>query len=179
MSKAFTKDNDDAPEESFARVNELPLTAKNYVTPRGFAMLQAELKTLADAERGEVARQLSIALAASLDLEVAPLKKRQREIEARIAYLTERIRMSEIVDPAKRPPTDRVYFGATVRFANRKGDERTIRIVGVDEVDIAAGAISFVSPLAKALLGASEGDSVPFAAPGGKDELEIIEVRYE
>lgn len=178
MSKAFTKDNDDAPEENFARVDELPLTAKNYVTPRGLSLLQAELRNLTDIERPELARRLGAAMGASLDLEIPPIKKRQREVEARIAYLTERIRMAEIVDPARRPRTDRIFFGATVRFANRKGDERTIRIVGVDEVDVAAGAISFVSPLAKAMLGAHEGDAVPFAAPGGSDELEILEVSY-
>ncbi len=178
MSKAFTKDNDDAPEEGVVRVNELPLTAKNYVTPRGFEALTSELRDLADVERPEVVRQLNAATGASRELEIQPLKRRQREIEGRISYLTERIRMAEIIDPAKRAKTDRVFFGATVVFANRKSERRTVRIVGVDEMDIAKGYITFVSPLAKALLGAHEGDTVPFQAPGGKDELEILEVRY-
>jgi transcription elongation factor GreB len=194
MSKAFTKDNDGAPEEEIAPVHELPLTAKNYVTPQGLASLKDELKRLLDDDKPDLARQLSAAMAASLDLEIPPLKKRLRGLDARVHYLHERIRNAEVIDPAaRRQDETRVFFGATVRFANGEGDERTVRIVGVDEAEASRGDISFVSPLAKALLGASEGDSVPFRAPGGNatgrsssasarrggaGELDILEVRY-
>jgi transcription elongation factor GreB len=194
MSKAFTQDNDGAPEEEIAPVYELPLTAKNYVTPQGLASLKDELKRLLDDDKPDLARQLSAAMAASLDLEIPPLKKRLRGLDARVHYLHERIRNAEVIDPAaRRQDETRVFFGATVRFANGEGDERTVRIVGVDEAEASRGDISFVSPLAKALLGASEGDSVPFRAPGGNatgrsssasarrgaaGELDILEVRY-
>jgi transcription elongation factor GreB len=179
MSKAFTKENDDAQDEGIQWVNELPLTAKNYVTPRGFELLTEELNRLTTSEKPDVVRRLNEASAASMDLEVQPLKRRLREVDARIRYLTLRLQMAEIVDPSKRNgATDQVFFGATVVFANRRGEKRTVRIVGVDETDPASGYITFVSPLAKALLRAHEGESVPFQSPAGQDELEILEVRY-
>jgi transcription elongation factor GreB len=179
MSKAFTKEDDNAQDEGIQRVDELPLTAKNYVTARGYELLTEELDRLSSSEKPEIVRQLNVATAASLELEVQPLKRRLREVEGRISYLTQRLKMAEIVDPAKRAtPTDQVFFGATVTFTNRKGETRTVRIVGVDETDPAKGYITFVSPLAKALLRAHEGDTVPFQSPAGQDELEIQEVRY-
>ncbi|BDC52495.1 transcription elongation factor GreB [Bryobacterales bacterium F-183] len=179
MSKAFTKENDGAEDEGIVRVDELPLTAKNYVTPRGLRMLQAEQQRLAETERPETVRLLNEATAASMELEIAPLKKRLRDIDARLHYLGQRIQMAQVIDPgAKRARADQVFFGATVTFSNRLGEKRTVRIVGVDEMDVAKGDISFVSPLAKALLRAEEGDVVPFDAPGGRDELEVVEVRY-
>lgn len=179
MSKAFTKEDDGAEDAGIVRVDELPLTAKNYVTPRGLSLLQAEQKQLSDVDRPETVRRLNEANAASLELEIAPLKKRLRDIDNRLHYLSQRLQMAQVIDPgAKRARTDQVYFGATVTFANKLGDKRTVRIVGVDEVDVSNGDISFVSPLAKALLRAEEGDMVPFDAPGGRDELDILEVRY-
>ncbi len=93
-------------------------------------------------------------------------------------FLRERLERAEVVDPLLRPATDRIFFGATVVYRNARGEEKQVSIVGVDEADVAAGCISFLSPLAKALLGASEGDSVQFQSPAGKDELEVLAVRY-
>jgi transcription elongation factor GreB len=183
MSKAFTKEDDNAHDEGIQRVDELPLTARNYVTPRGFELLTEEVSRLTTTEKPEVVRQLNEAAAASLELEVQPLKRRLRELDGRIHYLTQRLKMAEIVDPSKRTATgtatDQIFFGATVTFTNRRAETRTIRIVGVDEMDPAKGYITFVSPLAKALLRAHEGDTVPFQSPAGHDELEILEVRYQ
>jgi transcription elongation factor GreB len=166
MSKAFTKDNDGAPEEEVAIVHELPLNARNYVTPRGMSRLKEELRELTEIQKPEVAGHLSEAAAASHDLELPPLKKRLREINGRIHYLNERIRNAQVIDPAaRRSNSERVFFGATVCFANSKGEQRTVRIVGVDEADPSRGDISFISPLAKALLGASE-------------ELDILSIAY-
>jgi len=101
-----------------------------------------------------------------------------REIDWRIGYLQQRIDRAEIIDPATRKPTDQVFFGATVRYANPQGEQRVVSIVGVEESDVARGRVSFVSPLGKALLRASVGDVVPFAKPDGMEELEILEVTY-
>jgi transcription elongation factor GreB len=180
LSKAFTKEDDGAEDAGIVRVDELPLTAKNYVTPGGLRMLQAEQTQLSEVDRPDTVRQLNEATAASLELEIAPLKKRLRDIDARLSYVAQRLQMAQVIDPAaKRARADQVFFGATVTFANKQGDKRTVRIVGVDEVDVAKGDISFVSPLAKALLRAEEGDTVPFDSPGGRDDLEVLEVRYE
>ena len=181
MSKAFTRENDGGgDDEGIVRVDELPLSAKNYVTPRGLRLLQDEQARLSDVERPETVRQLHEATAASLELEIAPLKRRLRDLDARLHYLAQRLQMAQVIDPAaKRANANQVFFGATVKFANRQGETRTVRIVGVDEMDVANGDVSFVSPLAKALLRAEEGDTVPFDAPGGRDELEILEVRYD
>jgi len=106
-------------------------------------------------------------------------KKRLREIDRRIRYLTKRLENAEVVDPATREATDQVFFAATVAYANAAGEETTVRIVGLDETDLAKGCISWVSPVARALIKAREGDTVTLATPGGREELEILEVRYE
>ena len=180
MSKAFTKENDDAPEDDFqaSSPGELPLDAKNYVTPRGHGLLTDEWNRLANTERPEAARLTALAQASNQTLELQTLKSRQRQIDRRIQYLQKRIENAEVVDGAKRARTDRVYFGATVNYITSKGVERIVSIVGVDEADAPLGRISYQSPLAKALIGAREGDVVTFQSPGGVDELEIAEVRY-
>jgi transcription elongation factor GreB len=182
MSKAFTReddgaDDDDLPEES----GGLPLAAKNYMTPAGFARLREELDSLMRKERPEVVKVVSWAASNGDRSENGDYiygKKRLREIDRRVRYLSKRLANSEVVDPARRARTDQVFFGATVTYANGRGDERTIKIVGVDEVDLDKGHVSWISPIAKALLKAEEGDVVRMRTPTGVEELEIITVSY-
>ena len=182
MSKAFTKesdggDDDDLPED----MGGLPIGAKNYMTPEGFARLRGELDQLMRKERPDVVKVVSWAAGNGDRSENGDYlygKKRLREIDRRIRFLSKRLERSEVVDPAKRPKTDQVFFGATVTWANAKGDERTVKIVGVDEVDLARGHVSWISPIAKALLRAEEGDVVKLRTPAGVEELEIVKVEY-
>jgi transcription elongation factor GreB len=182
MSKAFTKetddgDNDDLPDE----IAGLPAGAKNYMTPAGFARLREELMTLMRKERPEVVQVVSWAAANGDRSENGDYlygKKRLREIDRRIRFLSKRLERSEVVDPARRPKTDQVFFGATVTWANATGAERTIKIVGVDEVDPGHGHVSWISPIARAVLKASEGDVVRMRTPAGEEEIEIIKVEY-
>ena len=182
MSKAFTKesdgeDDDDLPEDT----GGLPAGAKNYMTPQGFARMREELMQLMRKERPEVVQVVSWAAANGDRSENGDYlygKKRLREIDRRIRFLSKRLERSEIVDPAKRPKTDQVFFGATVTWANSKGDERTIKIVGIDEVDTGKGHVSWISPIAKALLRAYEGDVVKMRTPGGIEDIEIVKVTY-
>jgi transcription elongation factor GreB len=186
MSKAFTRESDgeddgdlgdDLPDE----IAGLPAGARNYMTPQGFERLRAELMTLMRKERPEVVQVVSWAAANGDRSENADYlygKKRLREIDRRIRFLSKRLERSEVVDPAKRPPTDQVFFGATVTCANGKGEERTVKIVGVDEVDLTRGHVSWISPIARALLRAHQGDVVRMRTPGGEEELEVVKVAY-
>ena len=182
MSKAFTKesdgdDEDDGPDE----IAGLPPGAKNYMTTEGFGRIREELMTLMRKERPEVVQVVSWAAANGDRSENGDYlygKKRLREIDRRIRFLSKRLERSEVVDPAKRPKTDQVFFGATVTWANGKGEERTVKIVGVDEVDPGRGHVSWISPIARALLRAREGDTVRLRTPAGEDEIEILEVQY-
>ena len=106
-------------------------------------------------------------------------KKRLREIDRRIRYLTKRLEAAEVVDPAIREETDQVFFGATVTYSSSSGEEQTVRIVGIDETDPARRYVSWISPVARALIKCREGDVVHLRTPGGDEELEILEVRYE
>jgi transcription elongation factor GreB len=179
MSRAFTKEVDDAPDnELIGASSELPPGVKNYMTPLGHRRLADELRHLTELGRPEAARLAAQAAAASESLEEQTQKRRLRQIEARMQFLRRRLEQAEVVDPLKRGAAAKVFFGATVRYANRAGEEKTVAIVGVDEMDIGLGYITFLSPLAKALLGASEGDVVPFQSPGGRDELEVLEIAY-
>jgi transcription elongation factor GreB len=182
MSKAFTKEsdgdeNDDLPEES----GGLPLSAKNYMTPGGFARMRDELDVLMRKERPEVVKVVSWAASNGDRSENGDYiygKKRLREIDRRVRYLSKRLANAEVVDPARRGKTDQVFFGATVVYANGKGEERTITIVGVDEVQLDKGHVSWISPIAKALLKAEEGDLVKMRTPQGVEEIEIVSVSY-
>lgn len=181
MSKAFTNENTDGPEDDIvlaSRESELPLASKNYTTPQGLHRLAHELAQLTQVERPAIQTQASHAAATSQNLDIQTFKRRLREIDWRIGYLQQRIERAEVVDPAKRKPTDQVFFGATVKYANAQGEERTVSIVGVEESDVARGWVSYLSPLGKALLRAHEGDVVPFARPGSVEDLEIMEVLY-
>jgi transcription elongation factor GreB len=182
MSKAFTKENDgdeddDLPDE----ISGLPAGAKNYMTPQGFERLREELMTLMRKERPEVVQVVSWAAANGDRSENGDYlygKKRLREIDRRIRFLSKRLERSEVVDPAKRPRTKQVFFGATVAYANGKGEERTVKIVGVDEVDPGGGHVSWISPIARALMRAFEGDVVKMRTPAGEEEIEILQVEY-
>ena len=182
MSKAFTKesdgeDEDDLPED----MGGLPISAKNYMTPQGFARLREELDALMRKERPEVVKVVTWAAGNGDRSENGDYiygKKRLREIDRRVRYLSKRLANAEVVDAAKRPKTVQVFFGATVTYANGKGDERTVKIVGVDEVDPEHGRISWISPVARALLKARVGDLVPLRTPRGTEEIEIVKVTY-
>ena len=184
MSKAFTRE-DDAPEEDFEGdedSNPIPPGSKNYLTPIGWRRMRDELQWLVTTERPAVTSVVSWAAKLGDRSENADYqygKKRLREIDRRIRYLTKRLEAAEVVDPATREETDQVFFGATVTYANARGEEQTIRIVGMDETDPAQHYVSWISPIARALIKAREGDTVNLHTPLGVEELEILEVRYE
>ena len=183
MSKAFVRkgegdadDDDDDPQAA-----QLPQGTKNYITPTGYRRLHDELAHLLNVERPEVVQTVSWAASNGDRSENGDYiygKKRLREIDRRLRFLTKRLEAAEVVDPAAREPTDQIFFGASVRFANAAGDEREIKIVGVDEVDVARGHISWISPIARALVKAREGDSVTVRTPAGEETLDVLEVRY-
>ena len=184
MSKAFTRE-DTAPEEDFEGdedTNPIPAGAKNYLTPIGWQRMRDEVRWLVNVERPDVTRVVSWAAKLGDRSENADYqygKKRLREIDRRIRYLTKRIEAAEVVDPATREETDQVFFGATVTYVNRAGEEQTVRIVGLDETDPTRHYVSWISPVARALIKAREGDTVTLRTPGGDEQLEIVEVRYE
>jgi transcription elongation factor GreB len=182
MSKAFTKESDGDDEGELPdEIAGLPAGAKNYMTPDGFGRLREELMTLMRKERPEMVQVVSWAAANGDRSENGDYlygKKRLREIDRRIRFLSKRLERSEVVDPAKRPKTDQVFFGATVAYANGKGEERIVKIVGVDEVDPGRGHVSWISPIARALMRAHEGDLVKMRTPAGEEEIEIVRVEY-
>ena len=184
MSKAFTRE-DDAPEEDFEgddEANPIPEGSKNYLTPAGWKRMRDEVAWLVKTERPNVTSVVSWAAKLGDRSENADYqygKKRLREIDRRIRYLTKRLEAAEVVDPATREDTDQVFFGATVTYATTEGEEQTVRIVGIDETDLPRHYVSWISPVARALIKAREGDTVSLHAPGGDEQLEILAVRYE
>jgi transcription elongation factor GreB len=184
MSKAFTRE-DAAPEDDFdpdEEANPIPAGSKNYLTPVGWQRMRDEVRWLVNVERPEVTRVVSWAAKLGDRSENADYqygKKRLREIDRRIRYLTKRIEAAEVVDPATREETDQVFFGATVTYVNSAKVENTVRIVGLDETDPAQHFVSWISPIARALIKAREGDVVTLRTPAGEERLEILEVRYE
>ena len=156
---------------------------KNYMTPQGYARLKSELSKLHDAERPELVKTIQWAASNGDRSENGDYiygKKRLREIDRRIHYLSKRLDSAEVVDPVRRGGSDQIFFGATVTYAYVRGgrEERTITIVGVDEVDVKRGQVSWLSPIARALLKKRSGDVVILATPAGEAEIEIIGVRY-
>jgi transcription elongation factor GreB len=155
---------------------------KNYMTPAGYARLKRELMHLLDVERPELVKIVSWAASNGDRSENGDYlygKKRLREIDRRIHYLNRRLDRPEVVDPAARGDTDQVFFGATVDYIDGRGMEHTVTIVGVDEVDPARGHVSWISPIAKALLKRRAGDTVSLRTPAGPEEIDIVDVRYE
>jgi transcription elongation factor GreB len=186
MSKAFTReqatpdDADDAPEDA----SPLPPGTRNYMTPGGFARMRRELDRLVSRERPELVATVAWAAGNGDRSENGDYiygKKRLREIDRRIRFLVRRLDTAEVVDPQVRRDdevADRVFFGATVTVADSQGTERTVSIVGVDEVDPGRGYISWISPMARALTRAREGDTVTLRTPGGVDAIDVLAVRY-
>ena len=155
---------------------------KNYITPEGYAVLKAEWDQLVKVERPGVVRDVAWAASNGDRSENADYiygKRRLRQIDARLKFLMKRIDLAEVVDAAKQQNLEKVYFGAWVTlYAANKDEEATYRIVGRDEIDLSKGYISWISPLAKALLGKGEGDTVRVQAPGGDEEYEIVAISY-
>ncbi len=182
MNKAFTRESDDADDdEADPAAPAIPAGVKNYVTPAGYARLRAELLALLDVERPKVVEIVSWAAKNGDRSENGDYlygKKRLREIDRRIRFLTKRLDIAEVVDPSVHFGADQVFFGATVRYVSGRGEERTITIKGVDESDSAAGEISWIAPMARALLGARVGDEVRVQTPAGVDEVEVLAVSY-
>jgi transcription elongation factor GreB len=153
----------------------------NYMTPHGYARLKDELVRLLDTDRPEVVRTVAWAASNGDRSENGDYiygKRRLREIDRRIRYLAKRLDAAAVVDPAQREQTDQIFFGATVTYAATDGNERTVSIVGVDEADAQRGRVSWISPIAKALLRRHAGDCVRFVTPNGMEEIEIVDVRY-
>jgi len=186
MSKAFTRESDaaDDGDDEQEAVSPLPAGARNYMTPGGFLRMKAELERLVQKERPELVATVAWAAGNGDRSENGDYiygKKRLREIDRRIRFLIRRLDVAEIVDPAARRDddgADQVFFGATVTMRNAKGEERIVSIVGIDEIDTARGYISWVSPMARALIKAREGDTVTLRTPGGVEELDVLEIRY-
>jgi transcription elongation factor GreB len=178
MSEHTITAEDEADDSAVA----VPKGAKNYITPAGHARLRSELKHLLDEERPELVRTVAWAASNGDRSENGDYiygKKRLREIDRRIRFLTKRMEHAEVVDPRLREDCDQVFFGATVTYVDGYGDERTISIVGMDEVDPARNRVSWVAPISRALLKARVGDVVSFQSPRGQEEIEIVDVRYE
>src|SRR5699024_3410244 len=182
MSKAFVKEDDQPEEEELEPAAiALPKGMKNYLTTEGYQALRNEFTHLMNNERPEVVQVVSWAASNGDRSENGDYiygKKRLREIDRRLRFLTKRLEIAEGVDAALQPNQDQVFFEATVTFINTDDEERTVTIVGVDEADPLNGKISWISPAARALLGAQEGDSVTLRTPAGVDELEILDVQY-
>jgi transcription elongation factor GreB len=181
MSKAFVKEGEDAEEDEEYEAPTLPAGTKNYMTLDGFRGMKAELLRLLDLERPEVVRTVSWAASNGDRSENGDYiygKKRLREIDRRIRFLTRRLDAAEVVDVAAREATDQVFFGATVAYQASRGGPQRVTIVGVDEVDPAQRRVSWVSPIARALLKAREGDTVQFMTPSGPETVEVLEVIY-
>jgi transcription elongation factor GreB len=181
MSKAFTKESDGDDDEDGAGLPPLPAGGKNYMTPAGHDRLRAELLQLIDEERPKTVEVVSWAAKNGDRSENGDYlygKKRLREIDRRIRFLTKRLDIAEVADPSAHHGSDQVFFGATVTYANSRGEERTITIKGIDEADHLHGEVSWISPIARALLKSREGDEVVLPTPGGTETLEVLEVRY-
>ena len=183
MSKAFTRESDVAPhdEDDDPSLPPLPAGSRNYMTPAGYCRLREELMTLLDVERPKVVEAVSWAAKNGDRSENGDYlygKKRLREIDRRIRFLTKRLDRAEVADPSAHHGSDQVFFGATVTYANMRGEERTVTIKGIDESDSLAGEVSWISPIARALLKAREGDEVKLITPAGAETITVVEVRY-
>lgn len=181
MSKAFTKEpegDDDGPEDDLPN---LPSGTKNYVTPQGFQQISDELRQLTRVDRPKVVEVVSWAAGNGDRSENGDYiygKRKLREIDRRIRYLTKRHESAEVVDPAKQKNREQVFFGATVTYSDPHAAEKTVTIVGIDEARLGEGRVSWVSPIARALLKAHEGDTVTLRTPSGDESSEVLEIRY-
>ena len=179
MSKAFTREID-ADDEDIA-LPPLPAGSKNYITPQGYAVLRAELFELIDNERPRIVEIVHWAASNGDRSENGDYlygKKRLREIDRRIRFLTRRLELAEVTDPSVHQGSDQVFFGATVTYEDEDGVSRTVTILGVDEADSLKGQVTWVSPIARALLKSRVGDVVKLITPVGVQDVEVLDVRY-
>ena len=183
MNKAFVKENDNAIDDDDEEVvTPLPIGSKNYMTPAGHIRMRAEFDQLWKVDRPKLVETITWAASNGDRSENGDYiygKKRLREIDRRLRYLGKRLENAEVVDPAQREETEQIFFGATVTVLDNLGSEATYCIVGIDEMDLTRNHISWISPMARALTKAREGDVVTLMTPAGKRELEIIDVRYQ
>ena len=180
MSKAFTKESDGDDDDELS-LPALPSGARNYMTPSGYARLRAELFALIDDERPKVVEIVHWAASNGDRSENGDYlygKKRLREIDRRIRFLTKRLEIAEVVDPAVHHGSDQVFFGATVTYTESSGTERTVTILGIDEADSLQGQVSWVSPIARTLLKSREGDELKLLSPSGVIDIEVLQVSY-
>ena len=181
MSKAFTKESDGDDDEDVAALPPLPAGGKNYITPQGYQRIKDELLDLIDNERPKIVEIVHWAASNGDRSENGDYlygKKRLREIDRRIRFLTKRLEIAEVVDPAVHSGSDQVFFGATVSYVDDEGVERTITIMGIDEADSAQNQVSWIAPVSRALLKARVGDEVALPTPAGVRMLEILDVSY-
>ncbi len=159
----------------------IPAGIKNYMTPQGHRHMQDELHQLLRVERPKVVETVAWAAGNGDRSENGDYiygKRRLREIDRRIRFLSTRLESAEVVDPKQQKKLDQVFFGASVTYADGRGNVKTIRIVGIDEADLSRGQVSWVSPVARALMKAREGDTVEVRAPSGVEQIEVLEIRY-
>ncbi len=176
---AFTRETDG--EDDDLALHPLPAGSKNYITPQGYAVLRDELFELIDNERPRIVEIVHWAASNGDRSENGDYlygKKRLREIDRRIRFLTKRLEIAEVTDPSVHHGRDQVFFGATVTYVDESDVERTVTIMGIDEADSLKGQVTWVSPIARALLKAREGDVVKLVTPVGVQEVEVVEVRY-
>lgn len=181
MNKAFVRESDDE-EDGLEPTLNLPAGTRNYITPAGHARLKDELEHLVKRERPHVVEIVAWAASNGDRSENGDYiygKRRLREIDRRIRFLTKRLDVAEVVDPLRQGDNDQIFFGACVTVADADGSQSTYSIVGVDEADASRGLISWISPLARALLKSREGDVVRFLSPAGMRELDVLEVCYK
>ena len=180
MSKAFTKESEGQDDDEIG-VPALPAGTRNYITPAGYARLRAELLELIDNERPRIVEIVHWAASNGDRSENGDYlygKKRLREIDRRIRFLTKRLEIAEVTDPSLHHGNDQVFFGATVTYAEADGVERTITIMGIDEADSLQGQVSWVSPIARTLLKSRVGDELKLVTPTGVLDIEVLDVQY-
>jgi len=180
MSKAFTKETDNDDDDEL-QLPPLPAGGKNYITPQGFATLRAELKELVEVERPKIVEVVHWAASNGDRSENGDYhygKKRLREIDRRIRFLIKRLEIAVVADPALHHGHTQIFFGATVTYVDEEDVQRTVKIVGIDEANSAAGEVSWISPIARTLLKAHEGDVLKLVMPDRVDEIEVLRVSY-
>jgi transcription elongation factor GreB len=182
VNKAFVKEpSGDEDDDDAGGPPPLPAGVRNYLTPQGYARLREELIDLIERERPKVVEVVSWAAKNGDRSENGDYlygKKRLREIDRRIRFLTKRLDIAEVADPSLHHGSDQVFFGATVTYATSRGEQRTITIKGIDEADSLKGEVSWIAPIARALIKAREGDEVQLLTPGGRETLELLRVEY-
>lgn len=183
MSKAFTKESDTDDEDDKPEVeNALPAHTKNYMTPFGYEMLRDELRQLLRVERPKIVEIVSWAAGNGDRSENGDYiygKRRLREIDRRMRYLTKQIETASVVDPKQQQALTQVFFGATIKYLQQDNTENTVKIVGIDEANLEKNKISWISPIAQALLKARVDDSIKVKTPSGIEIIKIIHIEYK